>query len=42
MKNKQYSTVPKFKRKIVDGYRTDTLTHIYMTAHFPGLVQALE
>ena len=35
MKNKK-------NRKTVDGYKTDTLTRMYMTAHFPGLVQALE
>jgi len=44
MKNKKYHTVGpvlKSKVKIVERGKIDTLTHQYMTAHFPGLVQAL-
>ena len=45
MKNKQYHTIRtviKSNRKIVktEG-KLILLTHIYMIAHFPGLVQAL-
>ena len=42
MKNKKYHTVrtfPKSNRKIVERGKLIPLTHKYMTAHFPGLVQ---
>jgi hypothetical protein len=40
MKNKKYHTVgTKSNRKIVERGKLIPLTHKYMTAHFPGLVQ---
>ena len=46
MKNKQHhtvGTVTKSNRKIVErGKKLISLTHQYMTGHFPGLVQALQ
>jgi hypothetical protein len=46
MKTKEYhndniGTVLKCNRKIVERGKINTLTHKYMTAHFPGLVHAL-
>ena len=44
MTNKEYHTVgtdPKSNRKIVE-VKSILLMHIYMTAHFPGFVQALQ
>jgi len=41
--NKKYLTVgiiPKANTKIAERGNSDTLTYKYMTAHFPGLVQA--
>ena len=41
MENKKYHpvrTFPTFNCKIIERVNTDTLTHKYMTAHFPGLV----
>ena len=29
------------KYKIAERYKIDTLTHKYMSAHYPGLVQGL-
>jgi len=43
MKNKKYLIVGIFRtfnRKIVERGKIET--HVYMTAHFPGLVQALQ
>jgi len=45
MKNKKYHTAgrfPKSNRKIVKEAKSIPLTHKYMTAHFPDLVQALQ
>jgi hypothetical protein len=47
MKNKKYhtvETVQKFNRKIPERGQTDApfKTHIYMTAHCPGLVLTLQ
>ena len=45
MKNKKYHTVGtilKSNIKIVEIGKIDTLTPKYMTAHLPGLVQALQ
>ena len=45
MKNKKYHTVgivPKSNIKIVERDKIDTLTHKYMTAHFPCLVKVLQ
>jgi hypothetical protein len=35
-------TIPKSNIKIVERGKIDTLKNKYMTAHFPGLEQALE
>jgi hypothetical protein len=35
-------TVPKFNRKIVERNTIDPPTHEYKTAHFPGLVWAIQ
>jgi len=35
-------TVTKFNGKIAERGKMDTLTFIYITAHFSGLVQALQ
>jgi hypothetical protein len=43
LKKKTTSTVPKSNRKIIETTAKSTsLTHIYMTAHFAGLMQALD
>ena len=43
LKKKNTSTVPKSNRKILETTAKSTsLTHIYMTAHFAGLMQALQ
>jgi hypothetical protein len=46
MKSKKYPTVmirtvSKSNRKIIVRGKFDTLTHKYMTIHFPGWTQAL-
>ena len=45
MRNKTYhriETIPKSNIKIVERGKIDTIKNKYMTAHFPGLEQALE
>ena len=34
--------VPQTNRRIVETYKIDALAQIYITAYFPGLVQALQ
>jgi hypothetical protein len=40
-KTKTVDAVPEFNNKIVEKGKIDTLSHKYMAAHFPGLVQVL-
>jgi hypothetical protein len=45
MQNKEYNTVGTFlksQRKYYEEAKFIPLTHKYMTAHFPGLVQACQ
>ena len=35
-------TIPKSNIKIAERNKIDTIAHKYMTAHFPGLIQALQ
>jgi hypothetical protein len=41
MQTKTVDAVPEFNNKIVEKGKIDTLSHKYMAAHFPGLVQVL-
>lgn len=40
-KNKYHSVGTYSKSQIIHRSKTDTLTHIHMTVHFPEMVQAL-
>jgi len=45
VENKKYYAiriVSKSNKKIVERAKSIHLTHIYMTTHFPGLVQVLQ